>query len=205
MFKNAPGSFALFGGSAAAKSWMQVGEDGQQATWTQDAIASSAGAISSITVAQPLDVIKVRSSMYVVHLLSTRICANHPSFNSLRIFPDENPEQTIRLPRIRGIYTDQISKERRRRWFLQGTHPKAYGRWTKTHLFVYDCTAYHCIFYQEVQLGGVKGCGALRFLKRMQHSIRIQTMFRHLCFFCVLVWLLVLINYSNTRTRSCKN
>jgi hypothetical protein len=58
--RNAPGSFALFGGSAAAKSWMQVGEDGQQATWTQDAIASSAGAISSITVAQPLDVIKTR-------------------------------------------------------------------------------------------------------------------------------------------------
>lgn len=58
--RNAPGSFALFGGNAAAKSFMGVGEDGARATWTQDAIASSAGAIASITIAQPLDVIKTR-------------------------------------------------------------------------------------------------------------------------------------------------
>eukprot|EP00558_Chaetoceros_sp_UNC1202_P007527 CAMPEP_0197234560 /NCGR_PEP_ID=MMETSP1429-20130617/2273_1 /TAXON_ID=49237 /ORGANISM="Chaetoceros sp., Strain UNC1202" /LENGTH=326 /DNA_ID=CAMNT_0042693001 /DNA_START=42 /DNA_END=1022 /DNA_ORIENTATION=+ len=58
--RNAPGSFALFGGNAAAKARMGVGEDGQQATWAQDAMASSAGAIASITVAQPLDVVKTR-------------------------------------------------------------------------------------------------------------------------------------------------
>lgn len=58
--RNAPGSFALFGGNAAAKSFMGVGDDGQRATWTQDALSSSAGAIASITVAQPLDVIKTR-------------------------------------------------------------------------------------------------------------------------------------------------
>lgn len=58
--RNAPGSFALFGGNAAAKSYMGVGEDGQRATWAQDALSSAAGAIASITVAQPLDVIKTR-------------------------------------------------------------------------------------------------------------------------------------------------
>ena len=58
--RNAPGSFALFGGSAAAKNYMDVGVDGNRATWTQDALASSAGAIASISVAQPLDVIKTR-------------------------------------------------------------------------------------------------------------------------------------------------
>lgn len=58
--RNAPGSFALFGGNAAAKSYLGVGEDGKQATWAQDAISSSAGAVASITVAQPLDVIKTR-------------------------------------------------------------------------------------------------------------------------------------------------
>lgn len=58
--RNAPGSFALFGGNTAAKSFMGVGEKGDRATWTQDALASSAGAIASITVAQPLDVIKTR-------------------------------------------------------------------------------------------------------------------------------------------------
>mmetsp|Transcript_22563 Transcript_22563/g.46442 ORF Transcript_22563/g.46442 Transcript_22563/m.46442 type:complete len:318 (+) Transcript_22563:134-1087(+) len=58
--RNAPGSFALFGGSAAAKCVMGVGEDGDRATWTQDAIASCVGAVASISVAQPLDVIKTR-------------------------------------------------------------------------------------------------------------------------------------------------
>lgn len=57
--RNAPGSFALFGGNAFAKSLMGISES-QQATWTQDAIASCTGAIASITVAQPLDVIKTR-------------------------------------------------------------------------------------------------------------------------------------------------
>jgi hypothetical protein len=57
--RNAPGSFALFGGNAAAKSLMHKSET-EQATWTQDAIASCAGATASITVAQPLDVIKTR-------------------------------------------------------------------------------------------------------------------------------------------------
>jgi len=58
--RNAPGSFALFGGNTAAKTFMGVGEAGQRATWTQDAVASCVGATASITVAQPLDVIKTR-------------------------------------------------------------------------------------------------------------------------------------------------
>lgn len=62
--RNAPGSFALFGGNSAAKSYMGI-EDGAQATWTQDAIASCTGATASITVAQPLDVIKVRAIHHV--------------------------------------------------------------------------------------------------------------------------------------------
>lgn len=58
--RNAPGSFALFGGNMAAKNVMGVGEAGVRATWTQDAIASCVGAVASITVAAPLDVIKTR-------------------------------------------------------------------------------------------------------------------------------------------------
>jgi len=57
--RNAPGSFALFGGNSMAKSYMMVSEE-QTATWTEDALASCAGAIASITVAQPLDVVKTR-------------------------------------------------------------------------------------------------------------------------------------------------
>lgn len=60
VMRNAPGSFALFGGNTAAKTFMGVGEDGCRATWTQDAIASCVGATASITVAAPLDVIKTR-------------------------------------------------------------------------------------------------------------------------------------------------
>eukprot|EP00594_Rhizosolenia_setigera_P008334 CAMPEP_0178958646 /NCGR_PEP_ID=MMETSP0789-20121207/11760_1 /TAXON_ID=3005 /ORGANISM="Rhizosolenia setigera, Strain CCMP 1694" /LENGTH=318 /DNA_ID=CAMNT_0020641379 /DNA_START=53 /DNA_END=1009 /DNA_ORIENTATION=- len=60
--RNAPGSFALFGGNAAMKSFLLSGDNNERgrATWTQDAIASTAGAIASITIAQPLDVIKTR-------------------------------------------------------------------------------------------------------------------------------------------------
>jgi Mitochondrial carrier protein len=57
--RNAPGSFALFGGNAACKSFMGLNES-QPATWTQDAIASCVGATASIAIAQPLDVIKTR-------------------------------------------------------------------------------------------------------------------------------------------------
>mmetsp|Transcript_18462 Transcript_18462/g.39934 ORF Transcript_18462/g.39934 Transcript_18462/m.39934 type:complete len:322 (+) Transcript_18462:133-1098(+) len=60
VMRNAPGSFALFGGNTAAKTFMGVGEDGNRATWAQDAIASCVGATASISVAQPLDVIKTR-------------------------------------------------------------------------------------------------------------------------------------------------
>lgn len=59
--RNAPGSFALFGGNSLAKS--QMGLDGTmtgQATTMQNFISSTAGAWASISVAQPLDVIKTR-------------------------------------------------------------------------------------------------------------------------------------------------
>ena len=47
---------------------MGVGEDGQQATWAQDTLSSSAGAVASITVAQPLDVVKVRNLNHAIEL-----------------------------------------------------------------------------------------------------------------------------------------
>jgi len=59
MARNAPGSFALFGASAATKDFLGV-TDYHKATWTQNFIASVAGAIASITVAAPLDTIKTR-------------------------------------------------------------------------------------------------------------------------------------------------
>ena len=57
--RNAPGSFALFGGNTAAKTLMGV-EDSKRASWSQDAIASCAGATASITISAPLDVVKTR-------------------------------------------------------------------------------------------------------------------------------------------------
>jgi len=56
--RNAPGSFSLFGGAALAKQIMGV-QDGR-ATFLQDTAASVCGAVASITVAAPLDVIKTR-------------------------------------------------------------------------------------------------------------------------------------------------
>lgn len=49
----------LFGASAAAKDLLGV-QDYSKATWTQNFIASVSGAVASITVAAPLDVIKTR-------------------------------------------------------------------------------------------------------------------------------------------------
>ena len=58
--RNAPGSFALFGGSAAAKQWWYKLEDYNRATWGQNFVASIAGAAASLFVSAPLDVVKTR-------------------------------------------------------------------------------------------------------------------------------------------------
>ncbi|CAG7847703.1 Mitochondrial GTP/GDP carrier protein 1 [Serendipita indica DSM 11827] len=58
--RNAPGSFALFGGSAFTKDYVLGIKDYSKATWWQNFIASTAGAVASITVAAPLDTIKTR-------------------------------------------------------------------------------------------------------------------------------------------------
>lgn len=58
--RNAPGSFALFGGSAFAKERLFQLENYNDATFFQNFVASIMGASASIIVAQPLDVIKTR-------------------------------------------------------------------------------------------------------------------------------------------------
>jgi len=60
MARNAPGSFALFGASAVTKDYLFGVTDYSQATWSQNFVASIAGAVASITVAAPLDTIKTR-------------------------------------------------------------------------------------------------------------------------------------------------
>ncbi|TPX63935.1 hypothetical protein SpCBS45565_g06264 [Spizellomyces sp. 'palustris'] len=58
--RNAPGSFALFGGAAMAKEHLFKLDDYGKATFFQNFVASIAGAIASITISAPLDVIKTR-------------------------------------------------------------------------------------------------------------------------------------------------
>lgn len=58
--RNAPGSFALFGGSAWAKESIFKLEDYNKASWTQNFVASVVGASASLIVSAPLDVIKTR-------------------------------------------------------------------------------------------------------------------------------------------------
>ncbi|KIW67969.1 hypothetical protein PV04_03947 [Phialophora macrospora] len=58
--RNAPGSFALFGGSAWAKEKLFKLEDYNAATWGQNFVASVVGASASLIVSAPLDVIKTR-------------------------------------------------------------------------------------------------------------------------------------------------
>ncbi|KAI1634601.1 putative YHM1 [Biscogniauxia mediterranea] len=58
--RNAPGSFALFGGSAFTKEYVFGLNDYNQASWFQNFVASIAGASASLVVSAPLDVIKTR-------------------------------------------------------------------------------------------------------------------------------------------------
>ncbi|KAI9803957.1 MAG: hypothetical protein M1833_000238 [Piccolia ochrophora] len=58
--RNAPGSFALFGGSAFAKEYLYQLTDYNTASWLQNFVASIAGASASLIVSAPLDVIKTR-------------------------------------------------------------------------------------------------------------------------------------------------
>lgn len=58
--RNAPGSFALFGGSAFVKEHIFSLHDYNKATFFQNFCASIGGAVASITVAAPLDVVKTR-------------------------------------------------------------------------------------------------------------------------------------------------
>ncbi|RLV96574.1 Mitochondrial GTP/GDP carrier protein 1 [Spathaspora sp. JA1] len=58
--RNAPGSFALFGGNSFAKEYIFGLKDYSQATWTQNFITSIFGASASLIVSAPLDVIKTR-------------------------------------------------------------------------------------------------------------------------------------------------
>ncbi|KAI4122584.1 MAG: hypothetical protein LQ347_006457 [Umbilicaria vellea] len=58
--RNAPGSFALFGGSAFAKEYLYKLTDYNTASYFQNFIASIAGASASLIVSAPLDVIKTR-------------------------------------------------------------------------------------------------------------------------------------------------
>lgn len=60
VFRNAPGSFSLFGGSAFVYYSVFKLEDQKKATFLQHTAASIAGATLSITVASPTDVIKTR-------------------------------------------------------------------------------------------------------------------------------------------------
>ncbi|WFC99371.1 high copy suppressor of abf2 [Malassezia yamatoensis] len=60
MARNAPGSFALFGGSAFTKEYIFGLKNYSDATWTQNFVASIGGSVASITVAAPLDVVKTR-------------------------------------------------------------------------------------------------------------------------------------------------
>ncbi|RKP26895.1 mitochondrial carrier domain-containing protein [Syncephalis pseudoplumigaleata] len=58
--RNAPGSFSLFGGSALVKEYVFGLEDFSKATFFQNFCASIGGAVASITVSAPLDVVKTR-------------------------------------------------------------------------------------------------------------------------------------------------
>ena len=57
--RNAPGSFALFGGSAFTKEYIFNLNDYSKATFFQNFCASIAGAIASITISAPVSLLLI--------------------------------------------------------------------------------------------------------------------------------------------------
>jgi hypothetical protein len=60
MMRNAPGSFALFGGNAFAKGYLFHLTDYRSATFFQTFVSSTIGAVCSLLVSSPMDVVKTR-------------------------------------------------------------------------------------------------------------------------------------------------
>lgn len=60
VLRNAPGSFCLFGGAAFTKDVIFGLEDYRKATFAQNMVASTVGSVLSITVTNPMDVVKTR-------------------------------------------------------------------------------------------------------------------------------------------------
>ncbi|KAI9216205.1 mitochondrial carrier domain-containing protein [Blastocladiella britannica] len=58
--RNAPGSFALFGGNQFAKTYLVGLKDSDKPTFLQLSMSSMVGSVASIVVAAPLDVVKTR-------------------------------------------------------------------------------------------------------------------------------------------------
>ena len=60
IMRNVPGSFALFGGNSFTKEKIFNLDDSSKATFFQNFVSSTIGAICSISVSSPMDVIKTR-------------------------------------------------------------------------------------------------------------------------------------------------
>ena len=60
VMRNAPGSFSLFGGTAFTKEVIFGLKDYRDATFLQNSVASLVGSVLSITVTNPMDVVKTR-------------------------------------------------------------------------------------------------------------------------------------------------
>jgi hypothetical protein len=86
--RNAPGSFALFGGSAAAKQYLFQLQDYNSATWFQNFVASIAGSSASLIVSAPLDVVKTRiqNRNFEIKESGVRIIANMARYEGVGAF-----------------------------------------------------------------------------------------------------------------------
>lgn len=86
--RNAPGSFALFGGSAAAKQYLYKLSDYNSATWLQNFVASIAGSSASLIVSAPLDVVKTRiqNRNFEVNESGMRVISNMIRYEGVSAF-----------------------------------------------------------------------------------------------------------------------
>mmetsp|Transcript_4301 Transcript_4301/g.10192 ORF Transcript_4301/g.10192 Transcript_4301/m.10192 type:complete len:367 (+) Transcript_4301:64-1164(+) len=95
--RNAPGSFAMFGTNAAVKEYLfRLDDHVAEATFAQNVVSSGCGAVASIIVSSPFDVIK------------TRIQSGHSSGRSLSGM--DIARQAWRDEGVRGFFKGSFTK-----------------------------------------------------------------------------------------------
>eukprot|EP00744_Colponema_vietnamica_P020997 GILI01029922.1.p1 GENE.GILI01029922.1~~GILI01029922.1.p1 ORF type:complete len:205 (+),score=81.90 GILI01029922.1:292-906(+) len=108
VLRNAPGSFCLFGGAAFTKDVIFGLEDYRKATFAQNMVASAVGSVLSITVTNPMDVVKTRiqNKAFGEHVSGAKVIADIAKQEGVgAFFKGLSPKVIASAPKLVFAYT----------------------------------------------------------------------------------------------------